>query len=76
MGGITLNPISLGIISRSGLLLKTFSEIKNYKKKIEISTFVYTTYTHLHALVDLRSFLKGKDFKHTNFITIRDYWMK
>ena len=32
VGGITLNPISLGIISRLGLLLKTFSEIKNYKK--------------------------------------------
>ena len=42
-GSITLNPIILGVISGSGLLLKTLSEIKNYKKKIEMSKFAYTT---------------------------------
>ena len=29
VGGVTLNPIPLGIISGSGLLLKTYSEAKN-----------------------------------------------
>ena len=30
---VTLNPIVLGTILGSGLLLKTFSDIKNYKKE-------------------------------------------
>ena len=37
VGGVALNPIVLGTISGSGLLLKTYSEIKNYKRKIEMS---------------------------------------
>ena len=42
VGGVTLNPIVLGTISGSGLLLKTYSEIKNYKRKIEMCKFAYT----------------------------------
>ena len=66
VGGITLNPIALGTISGSGLLLKTFSEIKNYKKKIEMSKFAFTTYQKI--LVELRSYLRGNDFNHAKFI--------
>ena len=65
-GSITLNPIILGVISGSGLLLKTLSEIKNYKKKIEMSKFAYTTYQKV--LVDLRSCLRGNEFNYTAFI--------
>ena len=35
-GGVTLNPVVLGTISGSRVLLKTRSEIKNYRKKIEL----------------------------------------
>ena len=38
-GGVTLNPVVLGTISGSGLLLKTYSEAKNYKRKIEMCKF-------------------------------------
>ena len=65
-GGITLNPIILGTISGAGLVLKTVSEIKDYKKKIEMSKFAYTTYEKV--LVDLRSSLRGNQFNHTAFI--------
>ena len=34
VGGITLNPIILGVVSGAGLGLKTFQEIKDHKKKI------------------------------------------
>ena len=44
VGGVTLNPIPLGIISGSGVLLKTYSEAKNYKRKIEMCKFAYTSY--------------------------------
>lgn len=33
-GAVTLNPIILGSISGAGILLKTFAEFKNYKKKM------------------------------------------
>ena len=65
-GGVTLNPVVLGVISGAGLLLKTFTEIKNYKKKIEMAKFAYTTYEKV--LVHLRSCLRGNDFNHTQFI--------
>ena len=65
-GSITLNPAILASISGAGLVLKTVSEIKNYKKKIEMSKFAYTTYQKV--LVDLRSCLRGNQFNHTVFI--------
>ena len=43
-GGLTANPAILGSISGAGLVLKTFSEAKDYKKK-EMSKFCYTTYS-------------------------------
>ena len=54
-GGVTLNPVVLGTISGSHVLLKTRSEIKNYRKKIELCRFAYTSYEQI--LVDLRSFM-------------------
>ena len=44
VGAITLNPIVLGVISGSGLILNTFAEAKNYKRKVEMCKFAYTTY--------------------------------
>ena len=35
-GGVTTNPIVLGIIPDSGFILKTYCEIKDSKKKIEL----------------------------------------
>ena len=35
-GGLTLNPIVLGVINGFGILLTNFGKMKNYKKKIEM----------------------------------------
>ena len=43
-GGVTQTPIVLGVISRSGLLLKTSTEDKNLMKKIELCRFALTSY--------------------------------
>ena len=59
-GGVTLNPIVFGVISGAGLILKTSSEIKNTRNKIEIAKFAYTTYEK--ALSDLMCFLRGEEF--------------
>lgn len=41
---ITLNPAIIASISRAGLLLKTYKDINNLNKKIEMFKLVYTTY--------------------------------
>ena len=51
-GGVTLNPVVLGTISGSSVLLKTRNEIIG---KIELCRFAYTSYEKI--LVDLRSFM-------------------
>ena len=51
VGGLTANPSILGSISGAGLALKTFSETKDNKKRIELSKFCYTTYSKV--LVEL-----------------------
>ena len=66
-GGITLNPIILGVIAGAGLLLKTFTDYKHFERKIEMCKYAYTTYEKV--LSDLRSCLRGKPFDHDLFIS-------
>ena len=56
-GGLTANPAILGRISGAGLVLKTLSDTKNYKSKIEISKFAFSPYHKI--LLDLRTALRG-----------------
>ena len=65
-GGLTLNPAVLGGISGAGLALKTFSETKDCKRKIEMSKFAYTTYQKV--LLDLRTALRGGSFDKNDFL--------
>ena len=66
VGGVTLNPVVLGTISGSGLLLKTYSEAKNYKRKIEMSKFAFTSYEKV--LTDLRSFMRRLKYNNKEFL--------
>ena len=65
-GAVTLNPIILGTITGAGLLLKTTSEIKKYANKIEMFKIGLSTYEK--TFVDLRSFLRGKEYSREDFI--------
>ena len=65
-GAVTLNPVILGTITGAGLLLKTTSEIKKYANKIEMFKIGLSTYEK--TLVDLRSFLRGKEYSREDFI--------
>ena len=56
-GRVSTNPFVLGILPGSGLILKTYWEMKDFKKKIELCQFAFTTYVTI--LIDLRSFLRG-----------------
>lgn len=58
-GGITLNPIILGIINGAGVLMASIGKKKNYKKKMEMSRIAFTSYDKV--LVELRSALRGDE---------------
>ena len=65
-GGLTANPAILGSISGTGLVLKTLSDTKNYKRKIEMSKFAFSTYQEI--LLDLRTALRGGPFNKNDFL--------
>ena len=65
-GGLTLNPIVLGVINGFGILLTSFGKMKNYKKKIEMLKIAFTSYEKV--LVELRSALRGDVFDKDQFI--------
>ena len=66
IGGLTANPAILGSISGAGLVLKTFSETKKYKRKIEMARFAYTSYDK--TLVSPRTSLRGATFDKDDFL--------
>ena len=65
-GGLTSNPAILGSISGAGLVLKTLSDTKNYKRKIEMSKFAFSSYQKI--LLDLRTALRGGPFDKNDFL--------
>ena len=65
-GAVTANPIILGVITGAGLLIKTTSEIKQVTNKIAMFKIGLSTYEK--TLVDLRSFLRGKEYSREDFI--------
>ena len=65
-GGLTANPAVIASISGAGLALKTFSETEDFKRKIEMSKFAYTTYQKI--LFDVRTALRGGPFNRDDFL--------
>ena len=66
VGGWTVNPIVLGVISGAGVLLKTTMEIKNLQRKIKQSRDAFTSYAKV--LADLRNFLRGEEWNKEEFL--------
>ena len=64
-GGITLNPVIIGVLNGAGVLVASIEKIRNYKKKIEMSRIAFT-YDKL--LVELRAALRGDSFDKQDFI--------
>ena len=65
-GGLTMNPIILGVINGVGIVLTNVGKMKNYEKKIEMTKIAFTTYEKV--LVELRSALRGDEFDINLFI--------
>ena len=65
-GGITLNPIILGVVNGAGVVVAGIGKKKNYKRKIELSRVAFTTYDKV--LVELRAVLRGDSFNKQDLI--------
>ena len=65
-GGITLNPIILGVINGAGVIIAGVGKKNNYKRKIEMTRIAFTTYEKV--LVELRSALRGDEWNKQDFI--------
>ncbi|PFX12015.1 Cuticle collagen sqt-1 [Stylophora pistillata] len=66
VGGLTMSPIPLAAITGTGLLLKTFTDVKKFERKIDMSKFAFITYERI--LTELRSYLRGRPFDSTSFL--------
>ena len=65
-GGITLNPIIIGVINGFGVIMTGVGKKNNYKRKIEMSRFAFTTYEKV--LVELRAALRGDEWNKQEFV--------
>ena len=66
VGGVTMNPIPLGVITGAGLFLKTYTDVKKFDRKIDMCKFAFTTYEKI--LTELRSYLRGTPFDSAVFL--------
>ena len=64
-GGITLNPVVLGVVNGLELSWREL-ERKNHKRKIEMSRIAFTTYEKV--LVELRAALRGDEWDKQEFV--------
>ena len=65
-GGITLNPVILGVVNGARVVVAGIGKKKSYKRKIELSRIAFTTYDEV--LVELRAALRGDSFNKQDFI--------
>ena len=65
-GGITLNPVVLGVVNGAGVIIAGVGKKNNYKRKIEMSRIAFTTYEKV--LVELRAALRGDEWSKKEFV--------
>ena len=65
-GGITLNPVVLGVVNGAGLIVTGIGKKNNYKRKIEMTRIAFTTYEKV--LVELRAALRGDEWNKQDFV--------
>ena len=65
-GGITLNPVVLGVVNGAGVIVAGVGKKNNYKRKIEMTKIAFTTYEKV--LVELRAALRGDKWNKKEFV--------
>ena len=67
IGGVTLNPIILGSLTGSGIMIQTYLTKSDLNKRVDRCKFAFTSYEKV--LVQLKSFLRGLPYDECNFLT-------
>ena len=67
-GGMTLNPVVLGVVNGAGVVVAGIGKKNNYKRKIEMSRIAFTTYEKV--LVELRAALRGDDLINKSLLNV------
>ena len=65
-GGITLNPVVLGVVNGAGIIVAGVGKKNNYKRKIEMTRIAFTTYEKV--LIELRAALRGDEWNKKEFV--------
>ena len=65
-GGITLNPVVLGVVNGAGVIIAGVGKKNNYKRKIEMTRIAFTNYEKV--LVELRAALRGDEWNKKDFV--------
>ena len=67
-GGVTLNPIIIGVLTSIGVIAKALSNFKKYDKEVESTRYAATTYKKV--LDELRMYLRGgkQMYNHEGFV--------
>ena len=67
VGGITLNPVVLGVLSGSGIMIQAYLTKSELNKMVDRCRFAYTSYEKV--LVQLKSFLRGLPYDENMFLS-------
>ena len=67
VGGITLNPVVLGVLSGSGIMIQAYLTKSELNKMVDRCRFAYTSYEKV--LVQLKSFLRGLPYDEYMFLS-------
>ena len=66
-GSITLNPIILGLLTGSGIMIQAYLTKSDLNKRVDRCKFAFTSYER--TLIQLKSFLRGLPYDESNFLT-------
>ena len=67
VGSITLNPIVIGCLTGSGVLIQGYITKSDMSNKVQRCKFAYTSYEKI--CVQIKSFLRSLSFENNNFLT-------
>ena len=67
VGSVTLNPIILGCLSGSGIMIQGYLTKSDLNKMVDRCRFAHTSYQKI--LVQLKSFLRGLPYNESNFLS-------
>ena len=67
VGGVTLNPIILGSLTGSGIMIQAYLTKSDLIRRVDRCRFAFTSYERV--LVQLKSFLRGLPYDESNFLT-------